>query len=488
MNKTNTPDILIILSDQHRWDCLGAYGNTRISTPNLDGLANDGITFDSAFCPFPVCAPSRASLLTSLYPFQHGASKNGATMPEGYPTFPQAFRNAGYRTTAIGKMHLTPTYADVGFESMNLAEQDGPGRHDDDYHRYLREHDLCDENDLEDQVMEFRKEAPQEYYDTFGAKVSNLPEEHHSTTWIADRTVENIAAWDDHPHLLVSSFIKPHHPFDPPARWVEMYDPDSVETLPGWTDAVPSLDARRGPGYFPNEKLTDSAIRRATAYYYAAITHMDHHIGRILEQLKRSGRYENTIVVYASDHGELMGFHHLLLKHNYMYEPLIRVPHIWKLAGGYAAGTRRDDFVSLLDIGPTLGSLAGVSLDGQPMGHDIFSDSSRDYIYVESDDEYMVRTRHHKLLYMDNVEQRQLIDLDHDPLELENRYQDPDYAPVREDLENKLFRTALFETRPPVHLDPQAPCIDAPNAVSPEGEHRNESIEYFRRKMRTRRS
>jgi arylsulfatase A-like enzyme len=128
------PNILILHADQHRYDCLGAYGNPNVQTPSIDALAADGIRFENSFCPFPVCTPSRYSLLSSQYVRQHLGWTNHCTVPPGIPTFPRLLRDAGYRTKAVGKMHFTPTYLDVGFEEMLLAEQDGPGRFDDDYH------------------------------------------------------------------------------------------------------------------------------------------------------------------------------------------------------------------------------------------------------------------------------------------------------------------------------------------------------------------
>ncbi|OHB64157.1 MAG: hypothetical protein A2Y76_04120 [Planctomycetes bacterium RBG_13_60_9] len=141
-------------------------------------------------------------------------------------TFPRILRTAGYRTKAVGKMHFTPTYLDVGFDELLLAEQDGPGRWDDDYHRYLMHQGLVDHNDLEDQLVnEYRKSARKEYWDACGAVVSNLPEEHHSTTWIANQAMEALRSWDNRSRqLLMVGFIKPHHPFDPPAPWHQMYD------------------------------------------------------------------------------------------------------------------------------------------------------------------------------------------------------------------------------------------------------------------------
>ena len=232
---SDRPNILIIHADQHRWDCLGAYGNPDIRTSNVDALAADGVRYENHFCSFPVCTPSRYSFLTGLYVHQHLGWTNRSTLPSGLDTFPRVLKGAGYRTKAVGKMHFTPTYLDVGFDEMALAEQDGPGRYDDDYHRWLRQEGLCDHIDLMDQVSEYRQHAPSTYWDTFGALESDLDEAHHSTTWIGDRALETLETWEGGGHLLMVGFIKPHHPFDPPAPWSEMYDPSMLSLLPGWT-------------------------------------------------------------------------------------------------------------------------------------------------------------------------------------------------------------------------------------------------------------
>ena len=191
------PNILLIHADQHRYDCLGAYGNTDIKTPNIDGLAQDGVLFENSFCPHPVCTPSRYSLLTGLTIHQHLGLTNRSTLPPGVATLPGQLKGNGYRTAAVGKMHFTPTYLDVGFDEMRLAEQHGDGRYDDDYHRWLASEGLCDRLDLMDQVAEFRRDAPQKYWDSFGALRSDLDEKHHSTTWVGDRAVELLDKWNE---------------------------------------------------------------------------------------------------------------------------------------------------------------------------------------------------------------------------------------------------------------------------------------------------
>jgi len=135
--RAKRPNILIIHVDEHRIECLGAYGNADIKTPNIDLLAADGVRYDNSFCPFPVCTPSRYSLLCGRYVHEHSGWTNRDTLAPGIATYPKILKAAGYRTNAVGKMHFTPTYLDVGFDEMVLAEQDGPGRWDDDYRRYL---------------------------------------------------------------------------------------------------------------------------------------------------------------------------------------------------------------------------------------------------------------------------------------------------------------------------------------------------------------
>ena len=258
------PHILIIHSDQHRSDCLGAYGNSQIKTPYLDSLAADGLRFNHSFCAFPVCTPSRYSLLSGLPVHEHQGWNNRCTLPPGTATFASVLRQAGYATKAVGKMHFTPTYLEVGFNEMQLSEQDGPGRWDDDYHRYLRQFGLVDANDLEDQRSEYRQQARAIYWDTFGALPSNLAEKDYSTTWIAERALETLRQWTaDQPALLMIGFIKPHHPFDPPEPWAHRYDPDNIKLLPGWTPEMFPHDAK---GYFTNANLTEATVRRCTAY------------------------------------------------------------------------------------------------------------------------------------------------------------------------------------------------------------------------------
>jgi arylsulfatase A-like enzyme len=470
-------NVLIIHTDQHRWDCLGAYGNRDIRTPHLDSLAADAITFDNSFCAHPVCTPSRYSLLTGLYPHQHLGLTNHSTLPAGLATFPRLLRQSGYRTHAVGKMHFTPAYLDVGFDRMELAEQHGPGRYADDYHRWLAAQGLCDRVDLVDQVAEYRRLASEEYYQTFGAQPSDLDEAHHSTTWIGNRAVAALDQWRDENELLMVGFIKPHHPFDPPAPWHAMYDPAGLSLLPGWTPTLIHKDT--GRGYFDCSQLTESRLRRVMAYYYATISQIDHHIGRILGLLKARGLYDQTLILFTSDHGEYMGFHHRLLKGYRLFDPLARVPLILKPPGG--GGGRRDRrLVSGVDVAPTLLAAAGLTPARGMKGLNLLDPAlARPAVLTAGDGEHMVRTSTRKLLVRAEPSRSMFFDLQADPLEMTNLIDEPGRQAEIAGLREFLMQWLLYDPRALRHLDEIAPQI--PHASTAQDHQRQ--VEYFSQQM-----
>ncbi len=483
------PNVLVIHVDQHRIDCLGAYGNREVDTPNIDSLAADGVRYENSFCPYPVCTPSRYSLITGLPVFRHRGWTNHSTLPPGAETFPNLLRRAGYNTKAVGKMHYTPTYADVGFDEMELAEQNGPGRWDDDYHRYLRDRGLVDRNDLEDQLREYRAGASKEYWNTVGAMESNLPEEHHSTTWIGDRAVETVQGWSgERPGMLMVGFIKPHHPFDPPRRWARRYDPDEMSLLQGWTDQPLERDLAFNRGYFPHADLTEAAVRRATAFYYATISQIDWHVGRMIEVLKEKEIYDKTMIVFTSDHGEYMGFHHMLLKGNQMYDPLAKVPLIVKYPGQKRAGSVWDGLVSNVDLAPTILGAAGVSAAAEMRGLDLGGTSEeREVVFCEygRGNPVMARTRDKKLIVMGPKRKLKdlFFELKDDPLEMNDLGGDPtrqgEIAALTETI--NAWRPAGSLAKP--YLDEDAPQIERPNVPSRDRSHREAIMGYYREKM-----
>ena len=476
------PNILVLHVDQHRYDCLGLLGNQDVKTPNIDRLAEDSAVYTNSFCSYPVCTPSRYSLLSGTYGHQHLGWTNHSTLVPGLETFPSVLRANGYSTKAVGKMHFTPTYLDVGFSDMELAEQNGPGRFDDDYHRYLLGKGLVDKTDLTDQEFEFREQAPSEYWETFGAMESGLAEKDHSTTWIADRAVETLQTWTEEGHCMMVGFIKPHHPFDPPAPWSRMYDPDALQLLAGWTEQCLAADQAKSKGYFENRLLNEESLRRVMAFYYATISQIDYQVGRIVSVLKDKGIYDNTMIVFTSDHGDYMGYHHMLLKNNHMYEPLVRVPLIIKYPE--SNDSRRDDrLVSNVDVAPTILAAAGFDPGSYMQGLDLRSEeSSRDYVVTENrfGREYMVRDQRYKLLLAETQADCMLFDLEADPYELTNLYKEPAWQHKVRELRDFLASWMLFETPISPYVDEEAPVISKPNVLDSDPVRRKATLKKIR--------
>jgi len=485
-SKPSQTNILLIHADQLRIDCLGAYGNPDVETPNLDMLANDAVMFRNSFCPLPVCTPSRYSLISGMYVHEHQGWTNHSTLNMDIKTFPDVLLEAGYKTKAIGKMHFAPTYLNVGFEEMILSEQDGPGRWDDDYHRELMENNLVDELDLEDQRGEYRKNAPGEYWESLGSKATNLPDEFYSTDWISAKAMETIESWDESGNMLMIGYVKPHHPFDPPQKWIDMYDPAELEILPGWIEEPLDYDIDQHKGYFKNIELTEESLRKSMAYYYASITQIDYEVGRMIQLLKDKGQYDNTMIIFTSDHGEHLGYHHQILKGGFLYESIMKVPLIVKYPGGDHAGTVSEKLVSNVDIGPTIlevsGSATPETMTGQSLKDASFS---REYVFAHNwlGAQGMARSHQYKLIQ--NRKGKSLFfDLDADPLEMNNLYDDSRYE---EEIAAHLKALIAWQGADTLigknYLNNDAPSIDQPNVRLYNDGHREEIIEYYDKKM-----
>lgn len=483
-------NILILHADQHRQDCIGCYGNPDVRTPWIDSLAADGVRYNQHYTVYPVCTPSRYSLLCGQYPHQHTAWNNESTLPEGIPTFPQLLREKGWRTAAVGKMHMTPTYQDVGYTRMKLAEQNGQGRFEDDYHTWLMEEGLIDAIDLTDQVDSIRKTAGQKYYDHFGAFESDLDEKHHSTSWITEQALEELEQWDpEGNNLLFVGYIKPHHPFDPPAPYSTLYQPEELALLPGYTPSILERDSAMGSGFFDYRTLSEERLRRIMANYYGTITQIDDQIGRILSRLKEKGLYEDTLIVYTSDHGEYLGYHHLLLKGNYLYEPLAKIPLIIKYPQDMARAGVSESLCENIDLTSTLLAVCGVSPSDGMRGIDLAAcPEGREFAFSEGQYGtdanpcvgYMIRSRRYKLLVMGSLEQALFFDLEKDPCELENRAEDPAYAAELERHRQALIQKLLFEGVSVNHRFPQARQTRNPEKL----QERSRAVQDFIRQKR----
>ncbi len=357
------PNILLLCTDQQRYDALGAYGNDEIETPNLDRLAAQGTLFDQCYVQNPVCAPSRASLMTSRYVHAHGLWANGVALPDGQPMVSRALADAGYDCGLAGKLHLaccigdrTEQRHDDGFRVFRWAHDPSHGSEQNQYHRWLEERFPTLYADARDPSSPV----------TFGG----LPAEAHYTHWTAEETIGFLRGGRDEsrPFFWVANFFDPHHPFEAPPEYLDRYDAQTLSAPvggPGELDGKPEIYTEASKRSYAGHvkgfaEYTADEIQRIKAAYYAMVTFVDDEVGRILDTLEECGLADDTIVVFTSDHGEMLGDHQLLLKGPMMYDCAVRVPLLVRWPDRIPAGARRDELVQWIDLAPTFLDAAGV--------------------------------------------------------------------------------------------------------------------------------
>ncbi|MCY1722817.1 arylsulfatase [Prolixibacteraceae bacterium Z1-6] len=352
----NQPNIIFIMTDQQRADALGCMGNEAVISPNIDKIAAEGVTFVNGYSAVPSCTPARAGLLTGMSPWHHGMLGYGKVARKYKYEMPQMLREGGYYTFGIGKMHWFPQKALHGFngtltDESGRAEQDG----------YL--------SDYRDW---FKLNAPGEDPDKtgigwndHGSGVYQLDEKLHPTYWTGKTAVELIENYDlKKPLFLKVSFARPHSPYDPPQRFLDMYkDAKIPEPVIGeWAHYLDGVDGGKSAAFgdFGNEHAVES--RR---HYYANITFIDEMVGAIVQALKDKGMYENSIICFTSDHGDMLGDHHHWRK-TYAYEGSSNIPFLLKwpenLAAQLKRGSKLENPTELRDFLPTFLDAAGAEI------------------------------------------------------------------------------------------------------------------------------
>ncbi|MCC7495157.1 MAG: sulfatase-like hydrolase/transferase [Fimbriimonadaceae bacterium] len=413
------PNILLLFPDQWRADWLGCAGASWLRTPVLDALAARGVRFTRAYCTAPLCAPSRASLAAGRRPHRVGVHTNDDDFPLDQPTFYQHLRGAGYRVAVVGKCDLhkathvngpdgwTPRLGVLGFtEACDSAGKWDAVNHcrpepHDPYTRHLARHHLLDAH-----VADYakRRALPKPR----GVWASPLPTEHHPDSFVGGAAVRLLEQFPRQaPWYLQVNFPSPHEPYDPPAEWLER-----------WQDADLPQPLDPGPRLSPAEHL---AARRS---YAALLEMLDHQIGRLLATVEARGELEQTLVVFASDHGEMLGDHQAWGKQTF-YEPAMAVPLLVAGPGVTQPGRTCDALVELPDLAPTCLAAAGLEppeqfearsltglLDGSTSEH-------RDEVVSLLPGHRAIATRRFKLVVRDG-QIAVLFDLEEDPLETGN--------------------------------------------------------------------
>jgi arylsulfatase A-like enzyme len=462
----NRPNVLFVMTDQQRFDCLGANGNSNIRTPNLDRLAAQSVNFQNAFVQAPVCVPSRVSYFTGRYPHSHKNRVN-YTPCDGREVFlQQMLSRAGYRTGSVGKLHYYPPTADharsTGWDTVYL--DDGVPRTDaySDYVKWRQAHDpnaAVDYNTLSPARNPFRAALPYEYT-------------HAAWTGLHTRKVLREFAADSKPFFLFSSFFDPHSPYLAPQPFDAMYD-DVELPLPR---EVSLDDIRKLPQplqkqilrFKPEYGMPRARLEWIYRSYYAMVSMVDREVGGILDALERSGKAANTIVVFASDHGDQLLEHGLVGK-NVFFESSIHVPFLVRWPGRVAPA-RRSELIETVDLAPTLLDLCGLAAPDRVQGRslapllagapyttremvfaenaipEVITANSMEYAYwpgkgvagIRHPDAKMVRTARWKLTHYPG-HGGELYDLKNDPGETRNLYSDPEASHTVRDLQGALL-------------------------------------------------
>ncbi|TVY11399.1 sulfatase family protein [Paenibacillus cremeus] len=476
------PDIIFLMTDQQRWDCIGRF-NSQIITPTLDKLAEQGITYTQAVCQAPMCVPSRTSMMFGYYPSQLGVRTNyGGLFDEdklpGDP-LPELLRKAGYQTAGFGKTHWNHGLKDSnpstrGFEvrAVGLAKDSG---------HYEQGAVMMGDDDPEGLRAYYEETKDygggEENSNGYIGCTSQISMEKHRDGWVAEKCLDFIENGLDpeRPLFLYLSFLKPHAGFNVPKQFEDLYNLDDIPDIlqPPWEaeadthlEASDEVSSTSREQYWEKRRVWEGMTRderkRTTLRYWANCTWLDHYFGRALEKLEQQGRLDNALIVFVSDHGEMLGERNFRFSKYCLYESSVRVPMI--LSGSYIPAEQRGNLddrpAELIDLIPTLAPVAGFEADPRLPGLDLLGERKRVGSFCEfhgkgapvehSAPALMWRTKEWKLiLYLpgsiaDSVTRvgeysGELYHLKEDPNELNNVYREERFAAVRERMTAELL-------------------------------------------------
>ena len=467
------PNIVWLCTDQQRFDTIACLGNPHIRTPAVDGLVKGGVAFTKHYVQSPICTPSRASFMTGRYPRNHGVLSNGIeAWPASETMVTKLLADHGYLCGLIGKLHLTG------------AQGGAENRGDDGYGVFLwsnmpRPEDGTSFNNAYHHWLRAKGHDPFELFQDVDALIGpGVAKELHQTTWLAESACDFIRANPERPWMLSLNPFAPHHPFDPPQEYLDRYD---AEALPDPLFEESDLarqeefagiqhqtyfpvdprkhhprgadEARFPDGKFANHKGVPREYygKAFKASYYAMIEHLDDAVAMIYAELEATGQLENTIFIFTSDHGEMLGDHGLLLKGARFFDGAVRVPMVVHWPAAIQSGLISNALTEAVDIAPTLLDAAGIEVPWYMQGKSlmpILTGESDPHLHKEmvlcefidamgkvyTED----RTRatmtfdgRHKLVSYHGHDLFELFDLEEDPGEYWNRWDDPDYSELR---------------------------------------------------------
>ncbi len=434
------PNILLVFTDQQRFDTIEALGNPVIKTPVLNKLVENGITFTRAYTPCPVCAPARYSMHTGQMPHRTDLFENGR-MPEGRKSFMEVLKENGYQTFGAGKMHFsfeTGKSTMWGFDQRAVCDENERLEKNEFYQN-------CKDNGY-DHVYDYKGVRGEMYYIP---QVSQLPERLHHSAWTADSTIKFLKGREeDKPFFAMTSFEKPHPPFEPPVPWNKLYRGPNMPLpkRPEKPEAMQTLWNQFQNRYkYRDQGMDDNLIRQMKAYYYAEISFVDYNLGRLLKYMEEDNILDNTLIIYTSDHGEMLGDYNCFGKRCFL-DSAARIPMILQYPG-CEENKKCNTPVSLIDIMPTFLEFAGIPAEEDYSGVSLLKildgTSNRDMIIGQYEQEgyasYMALNEEYKYIYSAPDNKEFLFDLTIDPEETRNKAYSPLYFEKTKEMRDQLI-------------------------------------------------
>lgn len=459
------PNILWVCTDQQRFDTLQGLSNSLIKTPNLQRFMSESVTLTNAFAQTPICAPSRGSFLTGRYPHVTGLRANGQRIRPTERLVTRILADNEYTCGLVGKLHLSP-----------CAGGRIEDRIDDGYQIFEWSHDISNSWPLHNQWYEWLDRQSiklPKFPATDQAWGMPIDPKYSQTAWCADVANQFMRQQREYqPWLMSVNIFQPHHPFFPTEEYLSHYDPAKMPDpayKEGELDGKPVFQQIDHKGAYGGTGLsfartTPEDHRKMTAAYYAMIEQVDTEMGHMLQTLDETGQADNTIVIFMSDHGEMLGDHGIYLKGPYFYDCLTRVPLIIRWPKHFEGGRKIDAMVELVDIAPTLLEAAGVPNSVGMQGRSLMplltgrAATHRDSVYMEYFDANLpfpippmmtgVRTDQWKLIFYDKPRTGELYDLKNDPGEVTNLWDNPHYKDTREMMLQTLAGRIIETTDP----------------------------------------
>lgn len=454
-NSPNRPNILLYCTDQQRFDTVAALGNPYVQTPTLDKLVASGVAFTRTYCQSPICTPSRSSFMTGMYPSRIHNNRNGnADWPNHPPLISKLLADAGYSCGLVGKFHL-----------QSSGHRTEP-RLDDGFNYWKFSHAPRDDWQTGHDYADWVK-AKGGDLNALRASEQRVPPELHQTTWVTDCALDFIEGQTG-PWFLCLNPYDPHPPFIPPKAYADRFDPS---TLPGphfrQTDLLQQEDLKEVAFQTLAEHPDSFEGKKQQALYYAMIAQIDDQLERLLKGMASLNQLDNTVIIFTSDHGEMLGDHGLLFKGCRFYEGLVRVPLIFSWPGHLLENLQSHALVELLDMSATVLDLAGVAAPEAVQGKSLLpillgektQDDHREFVRCEYFDALdnsfiqgglsygtMFRNQRYKLVIYHSHGLGELYDLDTDPWEHHNLWHDPEQQAIKHQLIQESFNASMMQS------------------------------------------